>query len=144
MRASILACFLLALGAPVGIPETVSHVTTQLPDLGRVTIDTSAPVGGFPTITIRDATGKVLILQQVGADRSYGFRVLADEDATKPLLRFGIFPGPSPDAKAILAVAMFAGGSDCGYEGVVLGDDAGHIGTGLPLQFSPTSKAECI
>lgn len=132
MRASILACTLLAVSAPVVIPETVGHVTTQLPGLGRVTVDTSAPVGGFPTITIKDGTGNVLISQQVGADRSYGFRVLADEDATKPLLRFGIFPGPSPDAQAILAVAMFAGGSDCGYEGVVLGDEAGRIRNWTP------------
>lgn len=132
LRAAILACTLLVLGAQFGVAETVGNTTVQLPGLGQVTIDTSAPVGGFPTLTIRDAAGKVLISKQVGADRSYGFRVLADEDATKPLLRFAVFPGPSPDAKAILAVAMFAGGSDCGYEGIVLGDEDGRITNWTP------------
>jgi hypothetical protein len=77
--------------------------------------------------TQRNSHKRVLVSKQVGADKDYGFRITADEDDTKPRLRFAVFPGPTSNSKTILAVAMFVGGSDCGYEGIVLGDHAGEI-----------------
>jgi hypothetical protein len=110
--------------------------------LGPVRIKTSYPVNGFPTLTLTDAHGRVLLRTAVGVDAGNQFFWVnpkgghdgKQNPAENPILRYLVVDGPTAKSKAVLGVAMYLGGSDCAYQGTAIGEFQGNLRTLLPKQ----------
>jgi hypothetical protein len=104
--------------------------TVEFPVIGPVTIRASLPMNQFPVVSFFDRNGKLLLSQKLGTDNALLFRAnpLENTDGGEnPTVRFKQVPGPVPDQLAILSIAMFHGGSDCAYEGTLIGEHNDHL-----------------
>lgn len=113
-----------------------SHTVVQFAQLGPVSIKTSRHPNGFPTIIFTDARGRVLLTTAVGAGNRT-FRINPEENRDgreNPILRFSVFDGPVAKSNVVFAAAMYGGGSDCQYQGTVIGAADGHLRPLLPKQ----------
>jgi hypothetical protein len=85
---------------------------------GELRVEAMEPVGNLPKVLISEKfSGRSIFATNVGTAR-----VRPDEGASKTILRFVVVEGPHPRSPMVLAVSMSPGGSDCGYEGVVVGE----------------------
>jgi len=115
---------------------TESPTIVEFGQLGPVRINASRPANGFPTIIFADANGRVLLRAALGAGNGI-FRINPEENRDgreNPILRFSVIDGPSAKSKLILGVAMYRGGSDCEYQGTVIGETKGHLRALPPKQ----------
>jgi hypothetical protein len=128
--------FLIAalLGALVTLPQGEDHATFQAKNIGQVKVTSSFPAGGFPTVRFQDTTGHFLYSISVGSSEPDIFRIDEDTSSSSPDLKN---LGPSKliyfvlDSKAqptaVLAVAMYTGGSDCEYVPALVGPIGGKL-----------------
>jgi len=108
----------------------------NFPQVGSVSIRTTRPLNGFPTITFTTNNGQVLFTTRIGTDNSV-FRInpLENRDGREnPVLRYLIVDGPALGSKAVFAAAMYGGGSDCEYQGTLIGAHKGQLRSWLPKQ----------
>jgi hypothetical protein len=139
---SILGLLTLA-GFLVGATSAGQQATTvQFSEIGQVFIRTARPTGGFPTILFTDAQRKVLLSVELGADDPLLFRITPEEGPggmEDPILRYAMVNGPKPGSKAVLAVSMYTGGSDCEYKATVVGPQHGQLQSWLDKQVVTTN-----
>jgi len=120
-------------------PATKSPAVVKFEQLGTVRIRTSYPINGFPTLIFTNTHGKVLLKTVVGDDRLSRINPELNHDGTQspeenPILRFLVADGPAAKSKVVLAIAMLGGGSDCAYQGAVVGEYQGQLRSLLPKQ----------
>jgi hypothetical protein len=122
--------------ALAGTPTAQQLRSVDFPQLSSVSIKTTRPLNGFPTIAFTNARGKVLFKTAIGAD-NHIFRINPEENRDgreNPILRVSVIDGPEPESKAIFAAAMYGGGSDCEYQGTVIGARNGQLRSWLSTQ----------
>lgn len=106
-----------------------SPAVVEFGQLGSVSIKTSRRANDFPTMIFTDARGGVLLTTAVGAGNRI-FRINPEENRDgreNPILRFSVVDGPATKSKVVFAAAMYGGGSDCEYQGTVIGATNGHL-----------------
>jgi hypothetical protein len=120
----------LALGT---VTARAEHSGEIFPGIGEVFIKTEKAMGQLPKVVVTDATGRVLLSTAVGGTQSDYFRIQQNTDGTlNPTVHYAVLPGPTPDSRAVLAVAAATGGSDCAYEAVVFGSNRGKLSLWTP------------
>lgn len=115
---------------------TGSPTHLEFEQLGPVSIKISRHANGFPTIIFTDARGKVLLTTAIGAGNRI-FRINPEENRDgkeNPVMRFSVADGPVAKSKVVFAAAMYGGGSDCEYQGTIIGAINGHLRPLLPKQ----------
>jgi hypothetical protein len=108
---------------------TGSPSVVEFAQLGSVTIKTSRHANGYPTIIFTDAKGRVLLTTAVGVGNRI-FRINPEENRDgreNPIIRFSVVDGPLAKSKVVFAAAMYGGGSDCEYQGTVIGATDGRL-----------------
>jgi hypothetical protein len=127
---------MLSAAVLVGASAAQEPRTLDFPKLGLVSISLTRPLNGFPTITFRNARGNVLYTTAIGAHNRI-FRINPEENRDgreNPVLRYSVVNGPGTDSKTVFAAAMYGGGSDCEYQGAVIGMWKGQLRSWLPKQ----------
>jgi hypothetical protein len=94
--------------------------------LGELRVEADESVGNAPRLVISEAlSGRSIFSKALGDP-------ILPEMVSRPILRFTVNEGPRPQSPLILAVAMSPGGSDCGYEGIVVGESKGRLAVLTP------------
>ena len=97
----------------------------------------------FPNISFFDGKGKLLFSQQLGIDQPQLFRAKPLENTQgqeNPLVHYLKVAGPAPGQPAILAIAVYKGGSDCEYEGTLIGEHQGKLKSFLAKQVGNNAE----
>ena len=127
----------IAITQPVAAASaTQQPLVVDFPQLGSVSIRVTRPLNGFPTISFTNSNRQPLFTARVGAGNQI-FRINPEENRDgreNPILRYLIVDGPTMGSKAVFAVAMYGGGSDCEYQGTLIGAYKGQIRSWLPKQ----------
>jgi hypothetical protein len=107
----------------------------QISGLGDLNVKASRPIGGYPTISFTKTEGGPSSSFRIGTGNQV-FRItkeILDDDY--PSLNYFLLDGPPEQSNVVLAIAMYAGGSDCEYAGTVIGQRNGRLVSLLPKQF---------
>ncbi len=113
---------------------TVSPTIVEFAQLGTVGIQTSRHTNAYPRIIFTDAQGRILLTTAVGVGDPI-FRINPEENRNgreNPIIRFSVVDGPMARSKLVFAAVMYGGGSDCEYQGAVIGAINGHLRPLLP------------
>ena len=109
-------------------PPGQDHVTFQADGLGSVDVTTSFLVGGYPTSNFRSSSGQLLYTLPLGSGDPDIFRIETDSPHDPPAWsRLGprvvsyFVIQPEHQKVKLLAIAMYTGGSDCGYVPALVG-----------------------
>jgi len=104
------------------------RATTDFQGIGQVRVEAIEPVGKLPKLRISGTqSGRLLFSVSVGTLNPEFYIIPAEKWATNPRLRFTVIEGMSPRSPLVVAVAMTPGGSDCKYEGIVVGTVKGKL-----------------
>jgi hypothetical protein len=119
---------------PAVSQQTVTQrATTDFQGVGQVRVEAIEPVGKLPKLRISETrSGRLLFSTSVGTSSPNFYVIPAEKWATNPRLRFKVLDGMFPHSPIILAVAMSPGGSDCKYEGIVIGTVKGKLSVLTP------------
>ena len=115
---------------------TGSPTVVEFGQFGPVSIKTSRHTNSYPTIIFTDAQGRVLLTTAVGVGNRI-FRINPEENRDgreNPIMRFSVVDGPVAKSKVVFAAAMYGGGTDCEYQGTVIGASDGRLRALLPKQ----------
>lgn len=117
------------------VPQQIvtQRATTDFQGVGQVRVEAIEPVGKLPKLRIWEIQpGRLLFSTSVGTLNPHFYVIPAEKSATNPRLRFRVIEGMFPHSPLILAVAMSPGGSDCKYEGIVIGTVKGKLSLMTP------------
>jgi hypothetical protein len=131
---------LLLVGVAVSGTDKVQNAFVDFKEIGEVQVEAEEPIGELPRLIFTDAQrGRQLTTVSVGnVDPVFFPKLSAGDDY--PKLRFRVLNVAKLPDPLVLAVGMMPGGSDCGYQPVVIASVGGHITSLLRKQITFTTQ----